>query len=364
MKNFGLQLKNFFLTWEKLKNNDFKWHLLEENEKNIVVFCQQYFDKTITFFELQTSGSTGIPKKIIIQKKNMQISAKATIDFLNLTQEDNFLICLPTDFIAGKMMLVRAMELETNVFFVSPQQDFWNEIINFQFVAIVPPQLRTLLDNPNANQILNTAKAIIVGGASVPVQWEKDLQKIKTPIYATYGMTETVSHIALQLLNTSQKQDFFEILPHITIEKDEDECLKIKSEITENQWIKTNDLVEIKEQTKFKWLGRKDNIINIGGKKIQPENIEKIIQEVFFILDIENLFFVYKIPNEKWENKLILIVEGKEWNEILKRQFYQILTNKIEKFLLPEKIIFLPQFIYTPTQKIQRKETFEKIKLL
>ncbi|TAG85029.1 MAG: hypothetical protein EAZ20_16130, partial [Bacteroidetes bacterium] len=298
---------------------------------------------------------TGLPKKIIISKKKMQISALATIQKLNLENEKNFLICLSTDYIAGKMMLIRAIEAQAFATIASPKQHIWQEIDTFYFGAIVPVQLKSLLDNEDIWQKFDKIKALIVGGASIPSEWKKQIERLPMPVYATFGMTETVSHIALQLLNTQKKQDYFEVLEHIHIQKNDKNCLEIQSILTDNQWITTNDVVEIVAKHQFKWLGRADNIINIGGKKIQPETIENLIRLHLIDFFENEEFFIGGMNDEKWGQKLVIYIETKNnWTTTKMNLFFEKMSKILPHTEIPSKIIFQEFFERTQTGKIKR----------
>ncbi len=361
MKTTGLhfQFSNFqfsqrFISWEEIKNNSFSNNYHEEQIK-IINFCQKYIQNNEINFQLQTSGSTGIPKKIIISKQKMKMSALATIKKLGLENENFFLIPLSTDYIAGKMMLVRAIETQADAIIIAPKQNIWEEIDAFYFGAIVPVQLKSLLDNPNIWHKFEKTKALIVGGASIPLEWKTQIEQLPIPVYATFGMTETISHFALQLLNTSKKQDYFEILENIYIQKNEKNCLEIKSFLTDNQWISTNDVVEMLSTSQFKWLGRIDNIINVGGKKIYPETIENLIYLYLKDYFDNQEFFISGIDDKKWGQKLVLYIET---NITWKDEKINVFFKEIAKFLsnteIPAKIIFKEKFERTETGKIKR----------
>lgn len=346
----------YFISWEFIQHNHFIRTTLDEEILKVIDFCQEYINHSEDFcFELLTSGSTGTPKKITISKKKMKMSALSTIQKLQLEKEKDFLICLSTDYIAGKMMLVRAIESNANVKIIAPKQHIWEDIEAFYFAAIVPVQLKSLLDNKNSWEKYKNIHALIVGGATIPSEWLATIEQLPMPIYATFGMTETVSHFALQLLNTQKKQDYFEVLENTSIQKNKNECLEIKSEITDNQWITTNDTIELISPSQFKWLGRIDNVINIGGKKIQPETIENSISLYCSHYFENEAFFVVGIDDEKWGEKIVLYVETNNAWDISKIDSF---LTKIAIYLphseVPKAIIFEKKFERTNTGKIKR----------
>lgn len=307
-------------------------------------------------FVIHTSGSTGQPKEIVLSRTQLQYSAARTVEALGLVAGDRALVCLNTEYIAGKMMLVRALERGLWIIAAEPSSNPFNFITSdVDFTALVPLQLEKIL-NAKEHARLNNMKAVIVGGAPVSDILHQAIQKIKAPVYATYGMTETISHIALQRLNGDRPTAYFSALPGIEIDQDARGCLVIKAPHLPEKII-TNDVVEIFEGGKFRWLGRWDNVINTGGIKVMPEKIEAAIEKIFSQLGIHQKFFVHGIPDKNLGSKIILAVEGDEFsakNDVIKR-----LHQTFSKYEIPKEIIFISQFVYTETGKVNRKKTLK-----
>jgi O-succinylbenzoic acid--CoA ligase len=344
-------------------------------------FCQQWL-KGQEQFILHTSGSTGTPKPIKVFRKQMEASAKMTVEKLQLFSPLTALVCLNTNFVAGKMMLVRGMLYDWEMFVIEPtsvpfteaeksfQQNFFQQ--NYKdfyvdFVAMVPLQVQqTLIETPEKIATINKLKAMIIGGAAISTTLAQQINKnLSIPVYATYGMTETVSHVALQKVNNSNlEHNFFECLPNIQIKTDDRSCLNIKGEVTNHEWIQTNDIVTLcynqeKQITGFQWIGRADNIINSGGVKIQIEEVEKQIEIVFDTAQIPKRFFVAGIADEKLGQKLVLVIEDKEWANEKQQKLLNSLNKTLTRYQLPKQIIFCDSFIETPTNKIDRKKIIE-----
>lgn len=312
-------------------------------------------------FELTTSGSTGVPKPLSIPRNKMEISARATLKALNLSVGGNALVCLSTKFIAGKMMLARALVNKMNIIAVDPSSNPINGLDNtlkFALTAMVPLQMETILEANHPIDGLDNFKVILLGGAPTSLALEKKLKDLTAAIYATYGMTETVSHIALKRLNGVDKSDYFSVLPGVDINLDNRGCLAIRSEITDNQQIVTNDLVQIIDHQKFEWLGRFDNVINSGGVKIQSEKLESLIAELFHHQKIPNRFFCFGVPDEKLGQKVALVIEGTPAN--VDGMLLNI-KNNVPRFHAPKVLYTTPHFVETETKKIQRKLTIEKV---
>ncbi|MFK5959524.1 MAG: AMP-binding protein [Lutibacter sp.] len=315
-------------------------------------FLKQWFN-TSSFIEVKTSGSTGKPKVIQLQKTHMKNSAIATGNFFSLPENTTALLCMSPNYIAGKMMLVRALTLGWHLEVVeATSKPLENTSKVYDFAAMVPLQLTSSLSE------IYKVKKLIVGGGGVSKELLGKIQKISTEVFATYGMTETITHIAVKKLNnfgnviaSEMKQSHYKLLPDIKIFLDSRGCLVIVAPKISSEKIITNDLVELISETEFMWLGRFDSIINSGGIKLIPEQIEEKLATI-----IKQRFFVTGILDEVLGEKLILIVEGTKDNSILT----SVKKLKIlSKFEIPKEIFFTNQFIETETRKISRKETLK-----
>ena len=252
--------------------------LLYSNEISLPVFSflECWFDAS-EHLSVNTSGSTGKPTTIKLNKKFMVNSALATGFYFDLHQHTKALLCLSPNFVAGKMMLVRAMVLGWQLDIVEPDTHPLDKTKStYDFCAMVPLQLSNSLSK------LDQIKKLIVGGAAVSNELMEKLQDISTSVYATYGMTETITHIAIKQMNHFQNVTLsaverlcFKTLPNIKITTDTRSCLVIEAPKIADKPIVTNDLVELISDNEFKWLGRYDSIINSGGIKLIPEQIEK-----------------------------------------------------------------------------------------
>ncbi|MFD2907867.1 AMP-binding protein [Flavobacterium ardleyense] len=310
----------------------------EDYEKDMGHFILDWIDEKETI-DLMTSGTTGTPKLITLQKQAMVNSAIATADFFDLRPGDTALHCLPTKYIAGKMMLVRAIVIGLELDIVAPASHI--EISpskKYDFGAILPMQALASLRE------LNQFKKIIIGGAKLDSALAEKLSDCTAAIYETYGMTETITHIAAKKIGSTH----FKILPHITISKDERGCLIIKAPKVTNETIVTNDLVEIYNESEFQWLGRYDNVINSGGIKYLPEQIEAKL-----VTKIDHRFFIAGMPDGVLGEKIVLFIEAEKFP--LEATF----LDTLEKFERPKEIYFLPNFI-EKNNKIRRFEMVEK----
>ena len=302
-------------------------------------------------FTLHTSGSTGTPKEITLTREQFSTSANRTIIKLKLSEKNVALICLDTKYIAGKMMLVRALEANMRIVAAEPSSNPLKNIsAQPDFGAFVPLQLDEIFKDEDSIKKLNQFQSIIVGGTSVSTSLLEKIKTLSCAVYATYGMTETVSHIALQKLTGIDAQDYFETLPDVKIKTDERDCLVIELPGFSEPII-TNDIVKIIDHSGFKILGRYDNIINSGGVKLMPEIIEKKIEPLLK----NQSFFVTGVSDERLGQKLVLIVEGNDRTGLM-----HTLKLALSAYEIPKEIFYLDQFVRTETQKINRLKTVEK----
>ena len=225
---------------------------LNDNQRAALDFCQRWLDGA-TEFIVRTSGSTGAPKPISLRREQMEASARATGEALGLRAGMRALVCLPVRYIAGQMMLARGLVLGLAMTLVEPAGDPLAGLpadATFDFTAVVPLQLQTLLAGPSGyRERLNQMRAILVGGAPVSAALEQQIQTLTAPVYHTYGMTETATHIALRPLNGPGASSWFHPLPGVAIDVDNRGCLRVKGPMTLSHLLQTNDLVELAPAT-------------------------------------------------------------------------------------------------------------------
>jgi O-succinylbenzoic acid--CoA ligase len=318
-----------------------------------VRFLQAWFDGQAQI-EVQTSGSTGRPKKVKLSKKSMMESARATADYFGLQAGAKVLLCLSSDHIAGKMMWVRALTRGWHLEEVSPSNSPLKGLDNvYDFSAMVPFQLAHSLKE------LHKIKHLLVGGAPIPVKLQAQISETSARIYATYGMTETCSHVAIKPLNfiKNAPNSYFETLPGVQISTDQRGCLVVQVPWLSKQQVVTNDRVKICSKSKFKWLGRQDNVLNSGGVKLIPEQIELKLTTFY-----SRRFFVTGLPDATLGQKLVLVLEGTGLPVTSKDEIKRFLKGlSLSKYEIPKAIYFVPNFVETATQKIHRKKTTARL---
>lgn len=316
-------------------------------EQELGEFLLDWLDRH-DYIKVRTSGSTGHPKEIKIKKEAMVKSAIATGDFFDLTPGKKVLHCLPSNFIAGKMMIVRAIVLGLELDMVEPAAfpriDYEKD---YEFCAFTPMQLK------NFAKYFDKIRTVIVGGGRVSENIKALIQDKKPNVYETYGMTETVSHIAIKKINnfTDDESDkYFKTLPNIKISSDDRGCLVIDAPELLDEAIVTNDIVNIHSENSFEWLGRFDNVINSGGIKLYPEVIENKLQ-----CKIAQQFFITSIPDDTLGEKAILIVEGKDV------KLDGSIFEGLDKYEKPKAVYSVSKFIDTASGKIHRKNTLDQV---
>lgn len=231
--------------------------------------------------ELQTSGSTGAPKRMLATREAMIASAAASCRFFGLKPGDTALLCLPLQYIAGKMMVVRALVGGLNLIISEPSSTPLTGITDLiDFAPLVPMQVTTTLAQPNGAEQLAHVRTLLLGGGFVDPALEEQLQTLPCRVFTSYGMTETLSHIALRAANGPQRSDWYTPLPEVSLSLTPDGTLQITAPYLNIHNLPTNDLAEIGEDGTFRILGRADAVINSGGVKIQAEDIERTLHRL------------------------------------------------------------------------------------
>jgi O-succinylbenzoic acid--CoA ligase len=314
-------------------------------ERKIFSFILDWFDEG-DYIMQNTSGSTGEPKEILLSKSSMIVSAARTLEYFQLKENDTALLCLPVEYIAGKMMIVRAMVGELNLLTIEPKglPHIPDRIISF--TAMVPLQLQNLI---RQNIFIEMIDKLLIGGAAVNSYLEKEINKLSTKVYLSYGMSETCSHIALRRLNGNNPEDSFHVLKDVEINTDNSGCLKIKAPLLAAEEIFTTDIVEILSPDCFKFLGRANNIINSGGIKVLPEKLESEIKEF-----IHGDYVISSVYNDLLGEKIVLVIEGVK-EDIDIDDLIAKIKHKAGSKICPKEVLFIPEFPRNINMKISRK---------
>jgi O-succinylbenzoic acid--CoA ligase len=308
-------------------------------------FLKEWYSEN-PFLEVKTSGSTGIPKIIRLDKERMINSALMTCSFLQLKEGDKALLCMSLDYIAGKMMVVRSLVAGLNLLIIEPDGHPLKSITGdgYDFSAMVPLQVYNSIKEKSS---LEKIKYLIIGGGTIGEELEKELCRLSNNIYSSYGMTETLSHIALRKITGSDSSSNYIPLDGIKISLSKENTLVVDAPLLSEGTVYTNDIAEIYIDGSFKITGRLDNIINSGGIKIQPEKLEEMLNPL-----INKPFAISSVKDEKFGEIVVLVVETKTEEAIL---------NELPQYYRPRKVVVIDKIPLTQTGKIRRKELKELI---
>lgn len=310
---------------------------------------------------VHTSGSTGKPKPMMVEKKRMLNSARITCDFLGLKPGDSALLCMSLDYIAGKMVVVRSIERHLHLISVSPSghplKDIDLKDVNGEitFAAMVPMQVYNTLQVPEERERLTHIRHLIIGGGAIDASLEKELQALpgNIAIWSTYGMTETLSHIALRRINGVEASEWYQPFDSVKISQTEEGCLVIDAPLVCAETLVTNDIVEIEsyiynkvEKTRFRIKGRKDNVICSGGIKIQIEEVEEFLKP-----HLEKPFMLAKKKDEKFGEIAVLLSEDKGIKKV-EATIRRLLSD--HKYWIPREFLYVDHLPLTETGKPKR----------
>ncbi|NEV94314.1 AMP-binding protein [Psychroflexus sp. YR1-1] len=327
----------------------------EPFEEPIGNFLLDWLNDDYDSIKVRTSGSTGDPKTYFIDKQKMVNSALATGKFFKANENTTALLCLPADYIGGRMMLVRAITLGWDLDIVEPKSNPLDALFKtYDFCAMTPFQVDNSLGR------LHLIKKLIIGGGAVSENLIGLIQGIPTKVFEVYGMTETISHIAARKLNpktdNTEKRPF-KALPGISVSQNENNCLVIKAPKILDHELVTNDIVDVLTYKKFFWKGRLDNVINSGGIKIFPETLEKKLQKL-----ITHRFFIAGLPHDSLGEQVVLFIEAPQSDKFLSdiREAVDKLGS-LDKYEKPKHIYLIDKFEETGSGKINRKKTLAKL---
>lgn len=299
-----------------------------------------------------TSGTTGKQKKLQLSKESMIHSARNTCKFFKLKFGQNALLCLPMDYIAGKMMIVRAFVGGFNLILAEPTSmpDFGG-LKEIDFCAMVPLQVYNSL---NSVETLRRIKKLIIGGAEIRDELEVMLRDLTIEVYATYGMAETCSHVAIRRLSGTEHEKYYKAIPNVKFTVDDRDCLIIEADYLKEKVV-TNDVVDLIDSEKFRWIGRFDNLINSGGIKIIPEEVEAVISKSTG-MDCA----VIGLPDKKLGQKVVLIME-KGGSEVTKAEINTMIENDLPKYSQPKEIVYVDELPRNHAFKVDRNKLLKQI---
>ena len=319
------------------------------------------------YVEVKTSGSTGEPKRMLVEKRRMLNSARITCDFLGLKPGDTALLCMSTDYIAGKMMVVRSIERGLKLIEVPPcghplknvqcsmvcssSAGLQGKNGQLAFAAMVPMQVYNSLQVPEEKERLMAIRHLIIGGGAIDEAMEAELRTFPHAVWSTYGMTETLSHIALRRISGPEASEWYMPFPTVKLSTTDEGCLVIDAPEVCAQTLTTNDIVELKSDGRFRIRGRKDNVICSGGIKIQIEEVEQILKKYMRVP-----YIISKRKDEKFGEIVVLLTEGDT------AEAQTICQQVLPKYHQPKVYLHVNQIPLTETGKPARKRAEELAK--
>ena len=302
------------------------------------------------YVEVKTSGSTGEPKRMLVEKQRMRASARITCDFLGLKAGDTALLCMSLDYIAGKMMVVRAIERNLRLIVVEPSgHPLAKPSPCFTFAAMVPMQVYNSLQVPEERERLKQIKHLIIGGGAIDEAMAEELKAFPNQVWSTYGMTETLSHIALRRLSGPDASEWYTPFPSVSVSLNEEGCLVIDAPEVCKERLVTNDIAELATNNhSFRILGRKDNVICSGGIKIQTEEVERMLKA-----HLRVPYLISKRPDKKFGEVVVLLTEGDV------EEAKAVCEAVLPKYQRPKAYIHVSEIPLTETKKPARRQAEE-----
>lgn len=319
---------------------------ISDGDEALADFLADWFDEK-DYVIGHTSGSTGTPKQICLSKNAMRESARRTNAFFQMGEGTSILLCLSANYIAGKMMIVRSLVGKIDLYLEKPSS---TPSLNgyFDLVSMVPMQIYSLRKSKDGESRLNRVRNLLVGGGPLPLEEAQWLKTLPLHTFVSYGMTETVSHVALASLSETDSEGsiVYHALPSVSFGQDDRDCLIIHAEYLTSEPIVTNDVVSLISATSFIWKGRWDNVINTGGVKVHPEMMEKKLSPY-----ISQEFYFKAEPDAKFGQKVVLKIEG---NPFPLGDLWQTISSILTPYEMPKDIQFVERFVRTESGKVKR----------
>ena len=315
-----------------------------------LLFISELLDPHVSSFQFNTSGTTGDPKEIFFSKKQILYSAENTCQFFGLSASSKLFLCLPADFVAGRMMIARAFYVGADLMWVEPTLNPLKDIdpLVINFAAFTPAQVANIINDPLTCALFESIEKVIIGGGEMSNVLENELIEFRNQIFVTYGMTETLTHIAVRKIG---EQIYHSIYKDCTFSVDENNCLCIELPFISNERIITKDLVELINHQSFVWKGRLDNVINTGGIKLYAEEIEKKLLKAELLK--EGTFYISSHQDNIFGQVPVIVL----LNATIDIEVAELLTTinqLLNKHELIKHVLFFDKFEYTKTGKLKR----------
>jgi O-succinylbenzoic acid--CoA ligase len=326
----------------------------------IVEFIQEWASHSRTI-DVSTSGTTGLPLNISLSKTSMVKSALASCRYFNLSSESILGLCLPVDYIAGKMMVVRALSVDAQLVCTRPSlAPDLSGAEHIDFCAMTCSQLTCILNESCTNVLLPAQMGtVLVGGEDLQPDVVPIIENQAFPIFQSYGMTETCSHIAVRRLNGAQKTDPYQTIQDVELQLSEDNTLVIRGDVVYGGEVITRDLVDLIDSKTFRWLGRQDNLINSGGVKVVPEQLEAFARKT--LPPDFPPFFIGAVPDSRTGQRPVCIMQAHDLADEVEDLLLDALKATATSVAFPREILAVEAFDYTDTGKLKRASTLARV---
>ncbi|WP_329905300.1 AMP-binding protein [Porphyromonas pogonae] len=345
-----IEQQHLYLMGRDYSANECQTAFLARGYESLTEFLGKWFDGRDSI-EVKTSGSTGAPKTMVVKKKRMMNSAMATCSFFGLSAHDRVLLCLPLDYISGMMMVIRALVAQLDLYYVQssshPLDTDFTGNPDFRFIAMTPMQLSCAMSVKKEEEKLNRSGIILVGGGQIPLSLEQETDRLQCKVYSSYGMTETLSHIALRKVNGSDKSKFYSPLPGVKLTLSKDDTLIIDAPHINQNILYTNDVALLNDNNTFAIVGRRDNVINSGGIKIHPEKIEEQLKDI-----VTTNFALTSVADEVLGERLVMLLEKAAQYDLVDLKLQ--IKAQIPSLYAPKEIYAVQAVPMTETHKINR----------
>ena len=300
---------------------------------------------------VHTSGSTGTPKPLWVEKHRMEASARTTCRFLGLRPGDTALLCMPLDFIAGKMVVVRSLVWGLRLVAVEPSGHPLKGLTESPtFAAMVPMQVYNSLKVEEERRLLRDIKHLIIGGGAINRDMAEALRGFPNAVWSTYGMTETLSHIALRRLSGAEASEWYEPFDGVGVTTSADGCLVIDAPAVCAQPLVTNDIAEIApDGRRFRIRGRRDNVVCSGGLKLQIEEMEARLQP-----HLNVPYMISKRPDDKFGEAVVLLAVTDDMESVC-----EVCRKHMPRYEQPRYFLAVSELPMTPTGKPARAEAMK-----
>jgi O-succinylbenzoic acid--CoA ligase len=319
----------------KLKGLEFLMQMLDPSESPVI---------------FHTSGTTGIPKNISFSKNQILYSATNTCNYFAIDRHWNLLLCVPANFVAGRLMIARALVSGANLTWIEPSLNPLEGISGIDFAAFTPAQMSAMLQKTSSRSCINQMKTVIIGGGEINCSLEREMHLLTSTLYATYGMTETLTHVAIRKIGDEVYHSVYQDA-HFSIT--DENCLVIDLPFISTDKIITKDVVELLGPTSFKWKGRIDHVINSGGIKLYPEEMEMKLVTAGVLND--SAFYISAQPDPQFGQSPVIVLL-KEQAPVDVAAFLKRVNGLLNKHELVKAVIFLDKFEYTDNGKLKRQK--------